>query len=142
MRQLDEEGIKEKRKQRLIKAGYEARMRAKQEKQREKEAREEEERKEAEDRERNPRGWAEKLRREYEVCPFANAIFHRLTGLCYAQTTIDSMKDRKRRKAALSDRKSAAAQQRMANIASLASDAPQPKRKRKGGHGMCAMQTR
>jgi len=47
------------------------------------------------------------------------------------------MKDRARRKAALNDRKSAAAQARMKNIASLASDDRVPKaKKRKGGGGL------
>ena len=51
-----------------MRAGYEARMRARAEKQREQEAREEEERKEAAERERDPQAWAAKLRKEYEVC--------------------------------------------------------------------------
>lgn len=48
------------------------------------------------------------------------------------------IRDRGRRKAALSDRKSAAAQARMKNIASLAADDRLPKKKRKGGGGSCA----
>jgi actin-related protein 5 len=43
------------------------------------------------------------------------------------------IKDRTRRKAALSDRKSAAAQARMKSIANLANDDRVPKKKRKGG---------
>lgn len=42
------------------------------------------------------------------------------------------IKDRGRRKAALSDRKSAAAQARMKSIANLAGDDRVPKKKRKG----------
>lgn len=45
------------------------------------------------------------------------------------------IKDRARRKAALSDRKSAAAQARMKSIANLASDDRVTKKKRKGGGG-------
>jgi len=43
------------------------------------------------------------------------------------------IKDRARRKAALNDRKSAASQARMKNIANLANDDRVPKKKRKGG---------
>lgn len=47
------------------------------------------------------------------------------------------IKDRARRRAALNDRKSAATQARMKNIASLAADDRVPKaKKRKGGGGM------
>jgi len=45
------------------------------------------------------------------------------------------IKERERRKAALSDRKSAVAQARMKNIASLAADDRVPKKKRKAGAG-------
>jgi hypothetical protein len=45
------------------------------------------------------------------------------------------IKDRARRKAALSDRKSAAAQARMKSIANLAADDRLSKKKRKGGGG-------
>ena len=67
MLQLDEEGLKEKRKQRLLKAGFEARMRARREKEREIEEREAEERREREDRERDLSGWVNKIRREHAV---------------------------------------------------------------------------
>ena len=46
------------------------------------------------------------------------------------------LKDRKRRKAALSDRKSATAQARMKTIASLASETPTGKKRRKGNGGL------
>jgi hypothetical protein len=68
--QLDEEGLKEKRKQKLLKAGWEARVRARNEKQREREEREADERREIEDRERDLVGWATKLRKEQEVNSF------------------------------------------------------------------------
>ena len=45
------------------------------------------------------------------------------------------IKERSRRKAALGDRKSAAAQARMKSIANLAADDRVPKKKRKGGGG-------
>ena len=115
--QLDEEGLKEKRKQKLLKAGYEARERARKEKEREREEREAEERREEEERERDLGSWAGKLRKEHE-------------GL------MTKIKERGRRRAALSDRKSAAAQARMKSIANLAADERVPKRKRKTGGGM------
>jgi actin-related protein 5 len=114
--QLDEEGIREKRKQRLMKAGYEARLRAKVEKEEEKRLIELQIQKEDEERINDPRGWAAKKRKEYDE-------------------TIQRIKERKRRKAMLNDRKSLATQQRMKNITSLASDAPTgpTKRKKRGG---------
>ncbi|KAL4069236.1 hypothetical protein J3A83DRAFT_4095857 [Scleroderma citrinum] len=111
---LDEEGLKEKKKQKLLKAGFEARARARREKEKEKEEREAEERREEEERENNFEGWAGRLRRDQEAI-------------------ITKIKDRERRKAALSDRKSAVAQARMKNIASLAADDRVPKKKRKAG---------
>ncbi|KAG6919454.1 hypothetical protein DXG01_005713 [Tephrocybe rancida] len=111
---LDEDGLKEKRKQRLMKAGFEARVRAKKEKEREKAEREAEERKEEEEREMDLGGWSRRMRQEQE-------------------TLIGKIKDRARRKAALGDRKSAAAQARMKSIANLANDDRMPKKKRKGG---------
>ncbi|KAJ2926874.1 hypothetical protein H1R20_g10203, partial [Candolleomyces eurysporus] len=84
--ELDEEGLKEKKKQKLLKAGFEARL----------------------------QGWSNKLRGQQE-------------------TLMSKIKERSRRKNALSDRKSAAAQARMKNIANLAADDRVPKKKRKGG---------
>ena len=51
------------------------------------------------------------------------------------QTLMNKIKDRARRKAALSDRKSAAAQARMKSIANLAADERVPKKRRKAGGG-------
>lgn len=45
------------------------------------------------------------------------------------------MQIRKRQKAALLDRKSAASQSRMKNVASLATDIPGPRKRRKGNEG-------
>lgn len=64
---LDEEGIKEKRRQRLMKAGYDARNRAKIEKEEERKAAEEQHRRDEEERRNDPRAWAAKIRHEYEV---------------------------------------------------------------------------
>lgn len=64
---LDEDQLKEKRKQKLLKAGWEARTKARNEKQREKEEREADERREVEDRERDPAAWASGLRKNQEV---------------------------------------------------------------------------
>ncbi|KAJ3510443.1 hypothetical protein NLJ89_g4666 [Agrocybe chaxingu] len=114
--ELDEEGLKEKKKQKLLKAGFEARARARREKEREREEKEREEKREEEEREADLGGWSRKLRSEQEAL-------------------MAKIKERSRRRAALNDRKSAAAQARMKNIASLAADdrvGPKAK-KRKGG---------
>jgi actin-related protein 5 len=111
--------LKEKKKQKLMKAGYDARIRAKREKERDKEEREAEEKKEEEERDNDLAEWAGKLKKEQE------ALMTRI-------------KDRARRKAALSDRKSALAQARMKNIATLAADDRVPKKKRKAGGGESA----
>ncbi|KJA21851.1 hypothetical protein HYPSUDRAFT_41467 [Hypholoma sublateritium FD-334 SS-4] len=113
---LDEEQLKEKKKQKLMKAGFEARVRARKEKEREREEREVQERKEEEERDMDFGGWSRKLRQEQEAL-------------------MAKIKDRARRKAALTDRKSAAAQARMKNIASLAADDRVPKAKKRKGAG-------
>lgn len=100
-----------------MKAGYDARERARKEKEREREEREAEERREVEEREQDLEGWANRLRKEHEAI-------------------MSKIKERGRRKAALNDRKSAAAQARMKSIANLAADERVPKRKRKTGGGM------
>ncbi|KAJ4465494.1 hypothetical protein C8J55DRAFT_566202 [Lentinula edodes] len=109
---LDPSSLAEKKKQKLLKAGYEARLRARKErelkaiKDREEKAerekqRELEERLDSEAREADLEGWARKLKGEQE------ALMTRI-------------KDRAKRRAAMSDRKSAAKQERMKNIANLA----------------------
>lgn len=60
--QLDEEGVKQKRQQRLMKSNYEARQRAKAEKEREKARIAEEERLDNERRENDPETWIEERR--------------------------------------------------------------------------------
>lgn len=101
--QLDEEQIKEKRKQRLMKANYDARQRAKKEKEEERIRLEEEAKKDAEWRDSNLNEWIHDRR-------------ERLKQI------VQKRKDRQKLKEALNDRKSHAAQLRMKNIASLASD--------------------
>ncbi|KAH8101557.1 actin-like protein Arp5p [Cristinia sonorae] len=110
---LDEDQLKEKKKQRLMKAGFDARERARKEKEREREEREAEERRDEDERERDLEGWALKRRKEHEAI-------------------MVKIKERNRRKAALTDRKSAASQARMKNIAHLAADERVPKKRRKG----------
>ncbi|GJJ09400.1 hypothetical protein Clacol_003622 [Clathrus columnatus] len=112
---LDEEGLKEKRRQKLMKAGFEARQRAHKEKEREKIQREDEARREQEERENDFETWILRIRQEHQM-------------------TMEKIRERKRRKAALSDRKSASSQARMKTIASLASETPTAKKRRKG-HG-------
>ncbi|KAF1953495.1 actin-like ATPase domain-containing protein [Byssothecium circinans] len=112
--ELDDEGLKQKRQQRLMKSNYEARQRAKIEKEKEKARLVEEQRLDDERREGDPEGWAT----ERKVA---------------RQAIIQKMKDRERIKAELGNRKSTANQMRMKQIANLASDAPQNKRKRGGG---------
>ena len=114
--------MKEKKKQKLLKAGFDARERTKREKEREREERVAEEKREGEERDRDLTGWAAKLRREQE-------------------SLMTRIKERNRRRAALTDRKSAASQARMKSIANLAADDRVPKKRRKAGggesHGVC-----
>ncbi|KAL1635341.1 Actin-related protein 5 [Neofusicoccum ribis] len=109
--QLDEEGVKQKRQQRLMKSNYEARQRAKAEKEREKARIAEEERLDNERRENDPETWIEERR-------------------VARQAIVQKIKDRERLKADLGNRKSLAAQMRMKSIANLASDNPTKKRRR------------
>ncbi|CCH40756.1 Actin-related protein 5 [Wickerhamomyces ciferrii] len=101
--ELNEEQIKEKRKQRLLKANYDARQRAKREKEEEKLRLLEEQKKDDEWRESNLNEWIQDRRLKL------SKIF-------------EARKERQKLKEALNDRKSHAAQIRMKNIASLASD--------------------
>ncbi|KAG8741536.1 Nuclear actin-protein involved in chromatin remodeling [Ceratobasidium sp. 414] len=113
--QLDEDGLKEKRRQKLLKAGYEARIRARKEKEAARKEKEEEERRELQERTLDPAGWAAKLREDHELL-------------------VEKLKVREKRKAALADRKSTANMNRMKNIASLASEEPSTKKRKKGGN--------
>lgn len=113
--QLDEEGLKQKRHQRLLKANHEARARAKAEKEREKARKAEEERLDNERREKNLDEWITERR-------------------IARQSILQKIKDRDRLKADLGNRKSLASQMRMKSIANLASDTPGKKRRRTGGN--------
>ncbi|KAF8680469.1 Actin-like ATPase protein [Rhizoctonia solani] len=112
---LDEDEIKEKRRQKLLKAGYEARLKARKEKEAARREKEEEERRELEERTSDPVGWASKLKEDHELL-------------------VDKLKLREKRKAALADRKSTANMNRMKSIANLASDEPATKKRKKGGN--------
>lgn len=101
--ELDEEGVKEKRRQRLLKAGYEARMRARAEKAEEERLQAEAEARELQEQREHPEQWLEKIRKQH-------------------QETLARIQEHKRLKEMMPDRKSAAAQQRMKSITALASD--------------------
>lgn len=110
--ELDEEQIKDKRRQKLLKANYDARMRAKEEKKREEEEKAQFEKEQQEWRERDLEGWCSAKRLEL------------------AQL-IAGYKKRIKLMEAMKDRKSMAAQQRMKNIADLANDSSAAGRKRR-----------
>lgn len=100
---LDEDGLKEKRRQLLLKAGYEARMRARAEKEEERRLEAEREAKEKEEQRENPEAWLKKIHAQYDQ-------------------TLARIHERKRLREMLPNRKSAAAQQRMKSITALASE--------------------
>lgn len=110
--QLDEDGLKQKRQQRLMKSNHDARARAKAEKEREKNRLAEEQRADDERRENDLEGWLEERRTA-------------------RQAMIQRIRERDRLKADLGNRKSQASQLRMKHIANLASD--NPKKRRRGG---------
>ncbi|CAN6640663.1 actin-related protein 5 [Trichomonascus vanleenenianus] len=113
---LDEDSIKEKRRQKLMKANYDARMRAKEEKEAEKKRLEEEEKQDAEWRERDKEGWLEDRRSKLME------IFNR-------------RRERQQLKEDLSNRKSHAAQMRMKSIAALATESSRGSKRRRRGQG-------
>ena len=110
--ELDEQGIKDKRHQRLLKSGVEARLRAKAEKERERARIAEEERLDLEKRANNFEEWVAGRRLARE-------------------SLLSKIKDRERLKQDAGNRKSLASQMRMKTLANLASDGP--KRTRRGG---------
>jgi actin-related protein 5 len=111
--ELDDEQIKQKRQQRLLKSNHEARARAKAEKEAEKARQAEIKRLDDERRETDFEGWVEERRAAY-------------------QATIQRIKERDRLKADLGNRKSQASQLRMKQIANLASDNPLGRKRRRG----------
>ena len=110
--QLDEESLKQKRHQRLMKSGVEARIRAKAEKAREKARIAAEEREDIEQREQHFDAWLSGRRAR-------------------RNTLLTRIKELARLKADSGNRKGMASQMRMKTLANLASDGP--KRKRRGG---------
>ncbi|KAK6357905.1 Nuclear actin-protein involved in chromatin remodeling [Orbilia blumenaviensis] len=108
---LDEDGIKQKKAQRLLKANYEARLRLRVEKEKERERLRLEAEKEEERRANDLEGWISEKRSMRD-------------GL------VAKLKEREQRKTQLSDRKSLASLNRMKAIAHLASDEPTRKRRR------------
>ncbi|PHZ16032.1 actin-like ATPase domain-containing protein [Rhizopus microsporus ATCC 52813] len=111
--QLDEAGKKEKKKQKLMKANYDARQRAKKAKEEARLKEEEEAKLEEQKRKEDPAGWVQSIKEK-------------------RQQVIDRLKKRKRLASELADRRSRASQLRMKSIANLASDSPTSKRRRKG----------
>ncbi|CAK7891631.1 actin-related protein 5 [[Candida] anglica] len=101
--QLDEDQIKEKRKQRLLKANFDARERAKEAKREEEALVAKFEKEQEEWRARDLEDWCAVKRMELE-------------------DLVSKMKERSKLMDAFKDRKSVAAQQRMKNIATLAND--------------------
>ena len=113
--ELDEEGLKQKRAQRLLKANHDARARAKAEKDAEKARQAEIQRLDDARREADLDSWVEERR-------------------AARQATVQKIKDRERLKADLGNRKSQASQMRMKHIANLASDNPLGRKRRRGGN--------
>lgn len=112
---LDEDQLKAKRAQRLLKANHDARARAKAEKEAEKARQAAIQRKDDERREADLEGWVEERR-------------------AARSATIQKIKERDRLKADLGNRKSQASQMRMKHIANLASDNPHGRKRRRGGN--------
>ncbi|BGP34011.1 Actin-related protein 5 [Rhodotorula toruloides] len=110
--QLNEEDLKEKRRQKLMKAGYDARIRLKAEKEEERRRVEEERRRDEELRTNDFPRWLEGLRKQHE-------------------DILEKIKERKKLKEQLADRKSLAAQNRMKSIAGLAADEKAGKKRKR-----------
>ncbi|KAJ2895465.1 chromatin remodeling complex subunit (actin) [Zalerion maritima] len=112
--ELDDDQLKTKKHQKLLKSNHEARARAKAEKEAEKTRVEDEKRMDRERRENDLDGWLDEKKQ-------ARA------------ETLARIKERDRLTQDLGNRKSLASQIRMKSIANLASDAPPEKRKRRRG---------
>ncbi|KAK4542564.1 hypothetical protein LTR36_006612 [Oleoguttula mirabilis] len=110
---LDEDGIKAKRAQRLLKANHDARARAKAEKEAEKARQAALQQQDDMRREADPDSWIEERR-------------------AARLATMQRIKDRDRLKADLGNRKSQASQMRMKTLANLASDNPLNRKRRRG----------
>ncbi|KAG4304836.1 hypothetical protein PORY_001889 [Pneumocystis oryctolagi] len=110
--ELDEAGLKQKKHQKLMKSNYEARMRVKAEKQVERARNEERERLDEEKRLNNLENWLEEKRKARNYL-------------------LEKIREKKKLKADLNNRKSMANQMRMKSIASLASDQSSRRKRRK-----------
>lgn len=108
---LNEEQLKEKKKQRFLKASFDARQKAKEEKARVAKEEEEARLKEEEWRKTNLSGWVKDKRGKLAVL-------------------VKKRKDKVKLKTDMKDRKSQASQKRMKNLANLAEDTPQSGTKR------------
>ena len=129
--ELDEAGLKQKRHQRLLKSGVEARARAKVEKEQERARRAEEQRLDDDRRVNDIEAWLEDRRASRMVgVPIPSHTIQMLTST--SQVLLQKIKDRERAKADLGNRKSLASQMRMKTLANLASDTPGKKRRRGG----------
>ncbi|CUS07777.1 unnamed protein product [Tuber aestivum] len=114
--ELSDDSKKMKRHQKLMKSNHEARLRAKAEKEAERQRQEDLEREDAAKREADLPAW--------------------LSTRHAARTAVlTKIKDRTRLRNELLDRKSLASQMRMKSIANLASDSPPSKKRRRGGGG-------
>ncbi|CAG8546831.1 6817_t:CDS:10, partial [Racocetra fulgida] len=116
--ELNEAERKEKKKQIASKSLHETRQRQREAKELARRQQEEEKRMEEQRRQTDFEGWLNELKQNY-------------------QNQLDKVKNLKRKKEQLSDRRSHASQLRMKSIANLASDTPQQKRRRRGQDGNC-----
>lgn len=91
--ELTEEEIKEKRRQKLMKAGWDARVKLREEKRKEKERREEERRQEELFRATDPAAWSARLRAEQEV----RIVGQRGRSSCFRLLLFAWMRGRKER---------------------------------------------
>nr|POE84197.1 actin-like protein arp5 [Quercus suber] len=112
---LDEEQLRQKRQQRLMKSSHDARARAKAEKEAEKARQLEIKRLDDEYRDRDRASWLDERRDARKA-------------------VLQQIKERDQLKADLGNRKSQAAQMRMKQLASLASDNPLGRKRRRGGN--------
>lgn len=112
--QLTPEERNQKKRQKMLKASYEAREKIRREKEEERQRIEEEKRKEEEKRLKDPEGWLRNLHKQHH-------------------DIVQKIQERKKRKNQLSDRRSQVSQSRMRSIAHLADDEDlAPKRRRRG----------
>jgi actin-related protein 5 len=117
-----------------MKANSDARKIQKVQRLEDKRVKEEEAAREQDERDRDLAAWSNKMRSQHDVSSRRRRI-DLYTDLLLVQGIMQKMQVRKRQKAALLDRKSAASQSRMKNVASLATDIPGPRKRRKGNEG-------